>query len=490
MNRKLLAPLSFLALLTIIYSSCTRIDTTDIGNGLIPPIDNINTFDTILDVVTDNFLFNDSSRIFDNEDHALGSIQNDPLFGKLSANIYFNLTPATFATYPFITKDSIKQVDSVVLSMGYTGVYGDSLSTQTFGVYELQNDTRFKDSVTGYLISHDAINLGPLLKTHSQDFDKLNDASVIMLGKDTQQIKNQMRIRLDNSLAQRFINYDTSVYRNDTTFRNAFAGFGILPQGGGQTALAYFNLANTDNTKLTIYYKAKSLNGVIDTALVTTFTFKNFRNLNKIERNIAGSELGTVLNNGSEADENLYIATSPGTYATLKIPALQGLSNRVIHRAELIATTITPPGSAYQAPYYLFLDAWDSAVSLPKTIQNDFTYNATSGTYNQLLFGGFLTKDASGKELYNFDISRYVQGIVTRKEKSYTLRLYAPYKTATVYIPGGVASGYDVAKLNTEQKASGAVLYLNPQIANGRTVLGGGNHPTSKMKLRIIYSRI
>jgi hypothetical protein len=483
-NRKLLTPLAFLVLLINVSSSCTRVDTTDLGNGLLPPVDNIKTFDTVYDVVTNNFLFNDSSRIFDTEDHALGVIQNDPVFGRLSGSIYFNVSPATFA-YPFINKDSIKQVDSVVLSMAFTGVYGDSMTTQTFGVYELQDDVRFKDSVNGYLVRNNGINLGPLLKTHTQNFDRLGDQYVINLGKDTQQIKNQMRIRLDNSFGQRFINYGAEVYLNDTTFKTAFPGFGILPQGGGQNALAYFNLANTQNTKLSIYYKAKSLNGIVDSALVTTFTFRNFRNLNKIERTVSGSELGTAVNNGSDSDDKVYIATSPGSYATIKIPNLQELSNRVIHRAELVATTITTP-SSYQAPYYLFLDAWDSAVSLPKTIQNDFTYNSTSGSYNLTLFGGYLNKNNQ----YNFDISRYVQGIVTRKEKSYTLRLYAPYKTATVYIPGGVASSYNVIMLDTTQKKTGVQLYLNPQIANGRTVLGGGTHPTAKMKLRIIYSKI
>jgi hypothetical protein len=487
-NRKFLAPFFLLALLITIASSCSRVDTTDIGNGIIPPVDNINTLDTIFEVVTDNFLFNDSSRIFDNEDHALGVIQNDPIFGRLAANVYFNVSPATF-TYPFINKDSIKQVDSVVLSMAFTGIYGDSMSTQTFGVYELQNDPRFQDSVNGYLIRNEGIKLGSLLKTHTQDYDRLSDQYVIMKGKDTQQIKNQMRIRLDNSFGLRFINYDTSVYKNDTTFKTAFPGFGILPQGGSQNALAYFNLANAENTKLTIYYRAKSFNGVADSAFATTFTFRNYRNLNKIERTISGSEFGTAINNGSASDNKLYIATSPGSYATIKIPGLQALSNRVIHRAELIATTVTPSGSPYQAPYYLFLDAWDSAVNLPKTIQNDFTYNAQTGSYNLAIFGGFLVKNQD-KFQYNFDVSRYVQGIVTRKEKSYTLRMYAPYKTASVYIPGGVASAYNVVTLDTIQKKQGVQLYLNPQIANGRTVLGGGTHPTDKMKLRIVYSQI
>ncbi|MHA4847258.1 DUF4270 family protein [Flavitalea antarctica] len=485
MNRKTLTPLSLLALLITVYSSCTRVDATDLGNGLIPAVDNIQTFDTILPVVTNNLLLSDDSRIVYDEDHAIGVIQNDPAFGRLSGSIYFSLSPATFA-YPFITRDSIRQVDSVVLSMAFTGTYGDSTSTQTFGVYELQDDPRFKDSINGYLISNDGINLGPLLKTHTQNFDRLSDQFVIQKGKDTQVVRNQMRIRLDNSFGQRFINYEANVYLNDTTFKTAFPGFGLIPQGGNQNALAYFNLANAENTKLTIYYKAKSWGGVVDSALVTNFTFRNLRNLNKVQRTITGSEAAAIINNGSDSDDRLYIATSPGTYATVKIPLLPGLSNRVIHRAELVVKNITPPGSVYQVPYYLFLDAWDSAKNVAKTIQNDFTYNATNGSYNLTLFGGFLTN----KNEYNFDISRYVQGIVTRKEQSYTLRLYAPYKTSSIYIPGGTASANNLDTLIDRQRKSGGQLFLNPQIANGRVILGGGTHPSSEMYLRIIYSKI
>jgi hypothetical protein len=485
-NRKLLAPLSVLVLLITVYSSCTRIDTTDIGNNLIPVVDNVNTFETTFDVITDNFLFDDSSRVYDTEDHALGVIANDPVFGRLSAGIYFNVSPATFGTYPFIPKDSIKlPIDSVVLSLAFNGVFGDSMSTQTFGVYELQNDSRFQDSAMGYLIRNQEINRGPLLTTHTQNFDRLSDQYVIMKGRDTQTIKNQMRIRLDNSLGVRLMNYDTSVYKSDSAFRIAFPGIALVPQSGNQNALAYFNLSNAENTMLTVYYKAKSLNGVVDSSLVTSFTFKNYRNLNKIERTPNGSEFATALNPGSASDEKVYIATSPGSYATIKIPGLDTLNNRVIHRAELVATPLDPPNTVYQAPYYLFLDAYDSAIRLPRTIQNDFTYNSSSGQYNQTLFGGFLI---NGK--YTFDISRYVQGIVTRKEKSYLLRLYAPYKTASLYIPGGTASRVNIDTIANVSKRTGFSIYLNPQIANGRTVLGGGTHPTSKMKLRIIYSKI
>ncbi len=489
MNRKLIALIPVFALFLLVYSSCTRIDTTDIGGDLIPAVDNINTFDTVFKVVTDNFLFEDSSRVFDTEDHALGVISNDPVFGSMSASIYFNVSPAAFGSVPFIPIDSIKfPIDSVVLSMAFTGVYGDSMSTQQFEVLEIANDARFRDTGRGFLISDPGVNTSGVLATHTQNLDRLSDQFQVVNGRDTQTVRNQMRIHLNKALGERLINYDTAVYNSDSAFRLAFPGLALRPVGGTQNALAYFNLKNTEATRLSVYYKAKSLNGVVDSPFVTHYTFRNFRNINSIQRNIAGTEYANAMTPGTPSDERLYIASSPGSYATIKIPGLASLSNRVIHRAELVATSITPPGTPYQEPFYLFLDAWDSVARLPKTIQNDFTFNAQSNQYNLVLFGGF-QKD--GK--YTFDISRYVQGIVTRKETSYTLRIYAPYKTQTVYIPPGVAASYppsSIVGLDTTYRRSGSQLYLNPQIGYGRTILGGGTHPTSQMRLRIIYSRI
>ncbi len=88
-------------LAVLLISSCKKIDTTDIGGDLIPAVDNITTFDTILNVLSDNFLLQDSSRILRTEAHALGVIANDAEFGKTKGEIYFSLTPAGYGTHPF-----------------------------------------------------------------------------------------------------------------------------------------------------------------------------------------------------------------------------------------------------------------------------------------------------------------------------------------------------------------------------------------------------
>ena len=460
-------------------------DVTELGNDLIPAVDNIKTFAIEFAAITDNQYLPDSSRILSTEDHALGSITSDPVFGKTTADIYFDVTPKVLGARPFPHADSIVAVDSVVLSLGYRSTYGDSTSVERFHIYEVnaEESTRFKDSLKGYLISDPGFKHDVLLKTHDQDFLKLNDEYKIIEGPDTVTIKNQMRIRLDNSLATRFINYDTTVYKTDSAFHRNFAGLAILADTtfGSRNALAYFNLADNNNTKVTFYYRATK-NGKAENA-VTVFDFKGFTNANLIRRNPTGTEYANNINNGIQNDPKLYIQTSPGSFATIKIPSLDTFSNYIIHQAELIVEKLPLPDEGiFLPPALLFIDAIDQTKNRFITIPNDFRYDLQQGFYNVDQIGGILRNNRN----YNFNITRYVQGIVTRNEPNYTLRLYAPFRTNPTQVVPGVG---EVTPLPASELSG---MGVNTPIAKGRVVIAGGSYlPANKaLRLRIIYSII
>jgi hypothetical protein len=136
-------------------------------------------------------------------------------------------------------------------------------------------------------------------------------------------------------------------------------------------------------------------------------------------------------------------------------------------------------------PRYLLLSAIDSAENRKYNIPNDYIFSANGGP-NVANFGGsVLSKSVVGYNriaAYTFDISRYVQGIVTRKDSVYTLRLSAPTNDSLLY------------REPYPQVAAVQVFYLSPQegndIAAGRVRLGGGTHTRFRMRLRIIFSRI
>ncbi|MGB8193171.1 MAG: DUF4270 family protein [Chitinophagaceae bacterium] len=464
--------------------ACTRIDTTELGNELIPAVDNVTTFDTTLLVETDNLLLPDTTRTFSDDDIAVGYISNDPEFGRTTADMYFTLGASAYGTYPFrnTNPDSV-DIDSVVLSLAYAGSYGDTNTAQTFRVFEIGTNANFKDSA--YRISHaDFAPLGAEIGSKSVTFKDLNDTILLSRVPDTPKVVNVMRIRLNNSLGRKFAGYSkdsvtTGGYFSDSLFRTLFRGLAVKPDRATGNGLAYFNLADKTKSKVIVYFRVTS-GGKRDTTFAE-FYHNTVGQANLVQRTPGGG-YATYLGNGNPNDDLLYIQGSPGSYVQLRIPGLSTLSNRVIHRAELIVSRIPNASeNTFALPNQLFLDMITEAKDSAYTLQNDFLF--TSGGTNATVFGGNLR---TSDNTYRFNISRSVQGIVTRKERNLPLRLYAPFETSPYYLPPGKFSDVDLSLL------ARIPIRVIQQLGYGRVVLHGGAaaDPAKKLRLYIIYSKI
>ena len=88
----------FFFVFLILTAACTRITTTELGAGLIPVVDGVNTFDTIMELQTDTFNESDTTRIYNANNMVIGAITNDPIFGTTQAELNFELKPSF---YPF-----------------------------------------------------------------------------------------------------------------------------------------------------------------------------------------------------------------------------------------------------------------------------------------------------------------------------------------------------------------------------------------------------
>lgn len=470
--KQILYSLSIVSVLFLSAVSCTKIRSTDLGGDLIPAVDNVSVFDTTLEVTSELYQLPDSSRIRYNQDHAIGILQ-DPAFGTTTGEAYVQFVPLAFGAYPFgKSRDSIVGLDSVVLSLRYRTLYGDSNAIQTLRVFEIDPNSPFRDSSLGYPISQAPFDVADELGAKENIlFSTLNDSLRYINIKDTVKTVNELRIPLSTAFGLKLMNLDTTDFKTDTTFRLKFKGLAIRPDAASalKKALAYFNFSDA-GTHLRFHYR-RIRNGAIDTT-TTDFTFRNYSNANLVSRDIAGTVYESKLQNGILNQEELYIQSSPGSFALLKVPGLENLNNRVVYKASLIAEQLPDPDNIYfRQPNLLFLDAVDSVNKRFYTIPNSWVLeDNTTYRYSPDYFGGYLK---NGK--YEFDLSRYVQGIVTRKEKSYTLRLYAPFVT----IPT-ISGTSDITR----------ILSLNPYIGSGRVILGGGAHPVKKLRLYIIYSKI
>lgn len=484
MKKNIPGPLLVALAVLFAFSSCTKVDTTDLGNELIPAVDNVNTFETFLDIETDNLLFlNDTTEMPYNLDHAVGIIHNDPDFGKTDAALYFDVSPSAFKSYPFVNKDSIVAVDSVILSLTYKSLYGDSNSIEKFDVFEIDQAADFKYSnLADYRIDHpDFPVVSTPIGSRTFDFKILNDSVHYINGTDTTRTVNELRIPINTSFATRFINADTTnAYNNDSIFKTYLKGLAVKANNstsGSNNALGYFDLTDT-KTKITFYCRVKQ-NGTITS--IAPF-FRYFDNngtttssigaqANLIKRTLANGYLANISNSNTN-DQVLYLQSTPGSYATFKIKGLDTMSNCVVHRAEIALEKINPISEVLTTPDLLFIDLINPTGDSAFTIPNDFVRTGNN-TYDANLLGGRLKDNR-----YLFNVSRHVQNILTNKRLNYTLRVYAPFITQPYILEASGAS-------------SPPVLFLiNQRVAHGRVILAGGSNPTNKVRLRIIYSKI
>lgn len=478
---------------TIILYSCKKInESTELGGDLIPPVDNITTFDTTLNIeaYTDTFsLANDSTTLNSSQEHFLGQITNDPLFGKTNAKIFLELKPASFK-FNFLSRPDSLHIDSVVMILDYVETYGDSTAPQTVNVYEVAQSSDFRYDST-YRIRENNIATSTLLGSRTFAPQDLKDS--VRAYQDTS--ANQLRIRLDDSFGARLLSYDTvnngshiDAFASDSAFKRALNGFALESVNGGN-ALMGFDL-NGVNTKLAIYYKDDNNDAPVaqwDTA-VAYFTFAGnlaSASASLVTHDYSGTALAAA-SNGTTAppDDYVYVQTTPGSFATLKIPALPGLSNRIVHRAELIVDEAYDPSDlVFTPPSYLYLDAYDPILADYRTIPYDVLADV-SGSLSLTSFGIMPINETDGSNViktWHFNLTRYVQHIVNHTESTYDLRLYAPFDAHNQYKP---SSASVPTKLS---------IPVNPTIAKGRIRLYGGDPTVTnphRMRLRIVYSKI
>ena len=504
--QKRILPLAVTAvlLISLISLNCTKLDTTDIGSDQLPIVDNVNTFaDTLLINSTQGY-FNDSTYISKYDDYAVGSISNDPLFGTTLANIYMQLKPPFYPYYFGNAGDTITGpglgIDSVVLCLKYAGFWGDSLLPVNLEVREV-NDGIFRDSVYKENKTAYKPTVGSFLASANIDVRTIGNYIKLNNGRDS--VKNQIRIKMPAAWAATLFGKDSTrtgpnnAFYKDSLYRLAYNGIAVIGGGGGN-GLIYASLADTA-TKLEIHFKRKN-GGKID-SVYTSFRLNPAFDLNpnripvsNTSNYILRNRSGFPVNNPALSEH--YLQTSPGTFVNLNIPGLAGLSNRVIHRAEIIVEQIpTDPimDEKFSAPNFLFLDLKDTGTTakwkpiyfdLNPNIQYDpdnktgFPYFPSDGKVDHNYFGGFAKTryNALGQKVvyYTINITRHVQQIATKGTINYSMRLFPAFEM-----------------LYPQYALAAPILYDNP-LAFGRVKVKAGNHPNQegKMKLIITWSKL
>jgi hypothetical protein len=326
--------LSAIFFLTLLFS-CKK------DGELTPDFDNDNlsinftdTFSLVTSVVEEDSIRTDLS-IY----NILG-LYHDPIFGPVSSSIYANVALSGTNT-DFGAGVSI---DSVVLTLDYQGLYGDTSSLLSINVYELNAPL---DEATDYYSNMYSSSQSVLLGS-STFLPNIVDS--VWTAVDSTMHKPHLRIKLiDPTFITNLEN--GSPYIDDAAFSSVFKGLYItntdssiytttIPSNTG--ALAYFNL-NSSLSTVTVYYNNSASDSLQESFKINSETVKYCR----FAHNYANTD---VIKHIAPVDPShdptvSYVSAMAGVKTKIEIPNIKELAqngNIIINKAELVITIENP----------------------------------------------------------------------------------------------------------------------------------------------------
>jgi hypothetical protein len=326
-------------------------------------------------------------------------LMHDPVFGKVRASIItqFRLPTNDFSlgTEPLL--------DSIVLSLGYTGRYYGNLETlQTIRVYELADDVPAADTL---------YNNQPLNVFSRPIGEKIlrpapNDSTLI----DTTFFAPHFSIRLANKFGQKIINANgTQYFENIVNFLEYFKGFKITVEDDFSEGGSIFNInMYSFFTRLSVHYREAE--DTLQRPRVYHFYINEFTKRMTFVEHFefeGGHSMITeqLLNPEQPADSLVFLRSLGGLRAKIKMPhvgELENISNITINQAQLII----PVDSAfieedYFAARRLFL--------VQESDEGDLISLRDYQT-SQAYFGGIYNESLAQ---YEFNITQHIQEVLS-----------------------------------------------------------------------------
>ena len=261
--------------------------------------------------------------------------------------------------------------------------------------------------------------------------------------------KSILKIPLYNSFGQDVVNQSgSSNLANNTNFQNWLQGM-YVTVNNSLTGDGILNLSLIGgNSKLIFYYKGSAVGD-------TTKRFEipindQCARVNHYVRNKAGSAAHiasqTIL--AEPGSQKAYIDGLSAYRTTVKIKDIENIPLTAVNKAELLVFPIGTD-STYNLPKRLYISRIDD--NGKDVVLQDFLPTTNLGGIRDTT-----TLNGVVVPVYKLNLTRYVQSIISQEFNNNGLRLYV--------FPANITSE--------------------------RMVLGGGNHPTHPMKLRLITTKI
>ncbi|MGX5819022.1 DUF4270 family protein [Chitinophaga lutea] len=433
------------------FSGCN--EATVLGKDLIPGGDLVNVKDTTLNnLITYNVAKADSS-VWTGADiytGALGSITDDPIFGKSHGFLY---TQVGLPSSAFTFAGTGQVLDSVVLYVGVDTVWYGANAPINLKVYQMNEPTFKIDSYYSYTrpLAYDPAKLiGNVNALPVYPKDSLNIYGV----KKAPALRIPLTSAFGNLLLQQRAD---AAFLSDSAFKVFLNGLAIVPDTLSGRTMLFPTLAN-GVTRMDVYYHNST-----DDSLIASFPFSTSSSghANYFVRNYLGAEINQYINT-NKPEPMIYFQESPGTYVQLEMPGLENLPKSVINKAELVITEISSglagKDDVFAEPERLMLWRYITHDSLGYVVD----YGNPSNP-DLAYFGGNKTviSEVGGIKVvqYKFNIARHLQFIIDKKLDNSVFKLEA------------VSNRYNIDMR--------------------RVKAGGGNAiQPANIKLRVIYTQL
>lgn len=393
-----------LILIASVFTACE--DRNDLGIQLLPNSDLINVQEVEVSDEISAYTYTEESLVSSGGQSLLGSM-NDPDFG--STHIDF-AAQVRLLDFPDFGTDPV--VDSVKFRFYFKEVYGDTITEQTFKVYELEEtlneDLDYKQDIDLKSMASDHL-LGEVTLLPRVLLDSTGTDTLYQL----------VSIPLDVSIGEKLMNIDSTDLGIIDTFLNVFKGVYIESERVNGEIGNLISLSS-EGMGLQLFYNNQEnidKDTAAQTLSVSYFVTEFSARVNSIEHDYTGTEFGANLNQEVEEGDLLYIQPTGGLKSKFYIDGLENWKDSIvvngtdtikygINRAELVfqIDTVASDLKNFPPPSNLLFTFIDDDGE--EKVTRDWAFNPYHGG---VLSDGYV---------YRFNITMHLQDIINGRYKN------------------------------------------------------------------------
>lgn len=408
-----------------LFTACN--EPSDLGMELLPSTDLIEVKNLVDKNSISSFTYSEGPVRTDESSKSLLGSFYDPIFGKTTINF-----AAQFRLQDFPDFGTNPVADSVKLFLYYRLMYGDTVTSQKFRVYELETPLEVDRDY------NQDVNLTE--KASMQLLGERDYTPVVRLDSASQDTFYQLiTIPLDISLGEKLVNADSLQMINNDVFLEYFKGLYIeseeqTAEGGSILTLEASSSSSFQGSALVVYYNndenkaEEEPDTLLNPYVITRFSAR----VNSIEHDYSGTPFEANLNVDSGDDSLIYVQATGGLKSKIYIEGLSSWKDSVnigINKAELVfqVDTITSEVDKYPPPSQLLFTVLDEKGT--EFLPIDYSFSPA-------FYGGQLRSGYT----YRFNITQHMQQIIDGEAENHGFFLTTARKNSEanrVVLKGG-----------------------------------------------------